>query len=137
MEEREIRALLEARRRALHDRDAAAFLVAYATDATVFDLAPPLVHGPDKAGVAAWMASWESPIGCETRDVRVRSTGDLAFVTGLERLHGRQGGEDRDIWMRFTLGLERGPAGWRILHEHVSVPFRKTTLLAGATDLAP
>ncbi len=137
MEDREIRDLLGARRRALHDRDAAAFLAAYAPDATVFDLAPPLVHGPDRTGVAAWMASWDGPIGSETRDVRIRGAGDLAFVTGLERLHGIQGGEERDIWMRVTLGLERGAAGWHILHEHVSVPFRKTVLLAGATDLKP
>jgi hypothetical protein len=39
--------------------------------------------------------------------------------------------------MRFTLGLAHGPGGWRILHEHVSVPVRKTTVLAGITDLVP
>ncbi|HMQ94609.1 MAG TPA: nuclear transport factor 2 family protein [Amaricoccus sp.] len=132
-----IRELLETRRRALHDRDAEAFLAAYAAEAEVFDLAPPLSHGPDPAGVAAWMASWDGPIGSETRRVAIRSAGGVAFVAGLERLHGRQGGEARDIWMRFTLGLVQGPEGWRIAHEHVSVPVRKTQILMGATDLAP
>jgi ketosteroid isomerase-like protein len=132
-----IRELLESRRRALHERDAAGFLAAYAEDAAVFDLAPPLSHGPDAAGVAAWMASWDGPIGSETRAIAIRCADGVAFVAGLERLHGRQGGETRDIWMRFTLGLAGGPEGWRILHEHVSVPVRKTQILAGATDLTP
>lgn len=132
-----IRELLEARRRALHDRDAKAFLATYAAEADVFDLAPPLSHGPDPAGVAAWMASWDGPIGSETRLVAVRSADGVAFVAGLERLYGRQGGEPRDIWMRFTLGLVRSPEGWRIAHEHVSVPVRKTQILMGATDLVP
>jgi ketosteroid isomerase-like protein len=132
-----IRELLEMRRQALHSRDAAAFLAPYATDASVFDLAPPLSHGPDAAGVSAWMASWHGPIGSETREVAIRCAGDVAFVAGLERLYGMQGGEARDIWMRFTLGLAHGPGGWRILHEHVSVPVRKTTVLAGITDLVP
>lgn len=135
--EADIRDLLEMRRQALHNRDAAAFLAPYATDATVFDLAPPLSHGPDAEGVSAWMASWDGPIDSETQDVAINCGGEVAYVSGLERLFGMQGGEARDIWMRFTLGLVHGPGGWRILHEHVSLPVRKTTVLAGITDLVP
>ena len=117
--------LLTTRAGALHDRDPAAFLATYAPCALVFDLAPPLAHGLDPDGVAAWMASWDGPIGSETRDLRVDAAGTLALVYCLERLHGRQGGEDRDVWMRLTLCLRLGPDGWRITHEHVSVPVRK------------
>ena len=137
MSEADIRAVIEQRRRALHDRHAAAFLATYAADAVIYDLSPPLAHGLDPDGVAAWMASWDGPIGNETRDVAVTLAGPVAIAHGLERLAGRQGGEPRDIWLRFTLVLERSGDGWRVVHEHSSVPFRKGTQLVAATDLTP
>ncbi len=134
----DLHALLAARARALHDRDPAAFLATYAAGALIFDLAPPLAHGLDPEGVAAWMASWDGPIGSGTHELHIEAREDLALVTCLERLHGTQGGEPRDIWMRLTLHLRRGPDGWRITHEHVSVPVRKQDgRLIGATDLRP
>lgn len=133
----EIRAVIDRRRQALHDRDAAAFLATYAPAARVFDLAPPLAHDPDPEGVAAWIASWDGPIGNEAHEVAVTVAGGLAVAHGLERLTGSQDGEPRDIWLRFTLVLERGADGWRIAHEHASVPFRKGVQLTAATDLKP
>lgn len=132
-----IRALLDARRQALHDRDAEAFLAIYAPDALIFDLAPPLAHGLDRRGVADWLASWDGPVASEIRDLRLTVAGDAAYASALERLAGRQGGEDRDIWFRLTLCLARGPEGWRVVHEHVSLPVRKTVALSAATDLIP
>jgi ketosteroid isomerase-like protein len=138
MSENQIRAVIGTRTRALHHRDPAGFLATYAPGARIFDLAPPLAHGLDGQGVADWMASWDGPIGSETREIRVEAAGNLALVTCLERLHGVQGGEARDVWMRLTLGLRRGPVGWRIIHEHVSVPVRKERgRMIGATDLSP
>jgi ketosteroid isomerase-like protein len=135
--ERAIHALLDARRRALHDRDAVAFLAGYAPDAVIFDLAPPLAHGVDPTGVTDWIATWDGPILDETRDVRIVVAGAVAHVFGLERLAGLQGGSRRDIWFRFTLCLERRAEGWRILHEHTSLPFRKGAALTAAADLTP
>jgi ketosteroid isomerase-like protein len=138
MSEPAIRDVIETRRRSLHDRDAAAFCATYAPGALIFDLAPPLAHGLDAQAVAAWMASWDGPIGSGTHDLRVEVADPLALVTCLERLHGTQGGEARDVWMRLTLCLRLGPDGWRITHEHVSVPVRKDHgRLIGATDLSP
>jgi ketosteroid isomerase-like protein len=137
MSEHAIHAIIESRRRALRDRDAAAFLATYAPHAVIYDLAPPLAHGLDPEGVATWMTSWDGPIGNETRDLAVSVAGPVATAHGLERLTGSQGGEPRDIWLRFTLILERSAAGWRIRHEHTSVPFRKGAQLLAATDLRP
>jgi ketosteroid isomerase-like protein len=137
MSEADIRAVIETRRRALHDRDAAAFLATYAPGAEIYDLAPPLAHGLDPDGVAAWLASWDGPVGNETAGVTLTLSGPFAVAHGLERLTGSQGGEPRDIWLRFTLVLERLPEGWRIVHEHTSVPFRKGRQLLAATDLTP
>lgn len=121
-----IATLLRDRAAALRARDAAAFLAGYLPEARIFDLAPPLAHGPDEPEIAAWMASWDGPIGSEIAQLSVCGTGDLALVHGLERLHGRQGGAERDVWMRLTLALVRRPDGWRISHEHVSLPVAKT-----------
>ena len=52
-----IAVLLRDRAAALRARDPAAFLASYLPEARVFDLAPPLAHGPDGQGIAAWMAS--------------------------------------------------------------------------------
>lgn len=138
MSQNEIVALIARRCRAVQDRDAAAFLATYAPEAVVYDLAPPLSHGLDPQGVADWLQSWDGPVVNETRSVTVTVAGPVAVVFGLERLAGRQGGQTRDIWLRFTLGLEHGDAGWRITHEHTSVPFRKTEgQVIAATDLKP
>jgi PhnB protein len=83
------------------------------------------------------MASWGGPIASETRDVHIAVAGGFAHVIGLERLAGEQGGGRRDIWFRFTLCLERRAEGWRIVHEHTSLPVRKETVLIAATDLGP
>jgi uncharacterized protein (TIGR02246 family) len=137
MSEAEIRALVARRSRALRERNAAAFLATYAPDAVIYDLAPPLAHGLEPAGVTAWLASWDGPVGSTTRDIAVAVADPFAAVHGLERLTGSQGGERRDIWLRFTLLLRRSAGGWRIMHEHVSVPFRKAGQLVAATDLVP
>lgn len=138
MGEAEIRALLARRSRALADRDAPDFLATYAPEAVIYDLAPPLAHGLDPEGVATWLASWDGPIRHEMRDVTVTVADGLALAFGLERLAGRQGGEPRDIWFRFTLVLARGDEGWRVTHEHTSVPVRKTDgRVEAATDLKP
>lgn len=138
MSETEIRAVIEARRRALHDRDAVAFLAGYAPQAVIFDLAPPLSHGLDPAGVAAWLATWDGPVVNETRDLVVTVQGRLAHTIGLERLAGTQGGAPRDVWLRLTLCLRRDGTVWRITHEHTSLPVRKTAAgLLALADLRP
>jgi ketosteroid isomerase-like protein len=130
--------VLAARYAALRARDAAAFVAIYAPGAVVYDLAPPLAHPPDEASVAAWMASWDGPIVGEMRHGSVAVAQGIGYIHGLERLSGRQGGEDRDVWLRLTLCLELGASGWRVTHEHTSVPMRKQGgTLIGAIDLKP
>jgi ketosteroid isomerase-like protein len=42
-----------------------------------------------------------------------------------------------DFWMRETLCLQRVAGGWRIVHEHTSVPFYMDGSLRPAFDLQP
>jgi ketosteroid isomerase-like protein len=55
------------------------------------------------------------------------------------RMTGKKKGADQGVsfWMRETVCLERGDGGWRIVHEHASVPFYMDGTLRPAFDLQP
>ena len=69
-DEAEIRNLLEARARCIHDKDAEGALRFYADDIVNFDLAPPLAYrGADAlnpAGLREWFDTWDGPIGMDS-----------------------------------------------------------------------
>jgi PhnB protein len=140
--ETEIRALIDAQVRALRAKDVDGTLAAFSADVVRFDLAPPLRH--DGAGeatrreLAAWFGTWRGALGYETRDFVVAAAGDLAFAYGYIRISGtRTDGARSAVWARQTLGLRRAAGGWRIVHEHSSVPFLMDGSFKAAVDLAP
>jgi len=138
MTEQAVRRLIGVRSEALQSLDAAGFLATYAEDAVIFDLSPPLVHGLDPADVTTWMRTWDRAIENEIRLLLVSAAGGIAHAAGLERLAGSQGGEARDIWFRFTLCFAQTSLGWRISHEHTSLPVRKLGgKLIAPIDLRP
>jgi ketosteroid isomerase-like protein len=135
-----ILALIDARHEAHHNKDGEAVAAGYATDAAVFSLAPPLMyHGVDAAEKQAWLDSWEGPVEIESRDFKLTVSGDFAFGHGFLRLSGTKKGVEGkvDFWMRSTLAFERQIGGWRIVHDHVSVPFYMDGSLRPAFDLLP
>jgi ketosteroid isomerase-like protein len=94
----EIEALFQQLAQAHADHDADAIVEAYAPDAVIYDLAPPLGRrGMHRDSGAAWLAGWEGPIQIDARDVNLTVDGDLAFVSAFNRMRGRQGGADQDI----------------------------------------
>jgi PhnB protein len=140
--EADIRALIEERAAAMRDRDAGRAVAVLASDAVAFELAPPLALGPeavrDEAGLAAWMAGWDGPIGIEIRDLHVEANGEVGWSRSLNRLHGRlKDGRSVDMWMRSTLTFRREQDGWKIVHGHSSVPFRMDGSYRAAVDLRP
>ena len=75
----------------------------YAPGSVIFDLAPPLKHEGSGAGseqgLKEWFATWQGPIGHETRDVSITANGDVAYCHGLIRISGTKvGGEHADVW---------------------------------------
>ena len=123
-----------------YDKDAATFAAQFATNATVFNLAPPLVHhGIDLREKQAWFDSWATPIKIEPRDLKVTVSGDFAFCHGFLHMSGTKKGAEGSIsfWMRETLCLQRDGGQWRIVHEHTSVPFYMDGSLRPAFDLNP
>ena len=132
----EIEALFQKLARAHADHDGNAIVEAYAPDAVIFDLAPPLGRrGMERDGVAAWLGGWDGPIQIDARDVNLTVDGDLAFVSALNRMRGRQGGEDQDMWYRTTMCLRKTSERWRIVHDHSSVPFYMDGSYRAAVDL--
>ena len=42
-----------------------------------------------------------------------------------------------DLWVRTTLGFRKADGRWRVVHEHVSVPFYMDGSERAALDLKP
>lgn len=136
---REITAVLEAVRKGHRDKDAAAIGAQYTSDAVIFDLSPPLGHPLNVPGLAAWLDSWHGPVGLETRDLAIEVSGELAFCHGLSKVTAttKPDGERAEWWQRLTVCLRRTGDGWKIAHEHASVPFYMDGSYRAAIDLKP
>lgn len=133
-----IAAVLGAVREGHRRKDAAAIGAQFATEAVLFDLAPPLAHGFDVPGMAAWLDKWEGPVEIEERDLKVVVSGDLAVCYGLQKVAAITGeGESAEWWQRLTVCLARTDGEWKIVHEHTSVPFHMDGSFRAAVDLEP
>lgn len=132
-----IRAVFEAIAEGHRARDAAAIARNYAPGATIADLSPPLVtRGFDTAATQAWLDGWGGPVELTGRDLVIETDGDLALCHGLQHVRTRTAaGEEAAWWCRATIALARTDAGWRITHEHVSVPFYMDGSYRAAIDL--
>jgi ketosteroid isomerase-like protein len=139
-EEGAILAVVENLRQANHDKNVARFAAQFASDAAVYNLAPPLTHhGIDKVEKQLWYDGWNTPVDIETRDFKVEVSGDLAFCYGFMHMHAGKPGMAFPVsfWMRETVCLMRTDGKWTIVHEHTSVPFYMDGSLRPAFDLQP
>jgi len=139
-DEAEILAVVQNLRRAHLEKDTALFAAQFAPDTAVYNLAPPLVHrGIDIEEKQAWFDSWATPIEIDSHGLKVVGSGDFAVCHGFLHMSGRKKGAEQAVnfWMRETLCLERQGGGWRIVHEHTSVPFYMDAALRPAFDLQP
>lgn len=134
--------LIDEQAKAIHSKDAKAALSLYAPDSVIFDLAPPLQHANTGAAsereLNAWFATWQGPIGYETRGFSITASEDLAFAHGFVRITGTKvGGEHNDLWIRQTICLRKVNGAWKITHDHTSVPFYMDGSYKAAIDLKP
>jgi ketosteroid isomerase-like protein len=139
-DEHKIRDVITGLHRAHYVKDAEAIAAPYVTDATIFNLAPPLVHhGVNAEEKRAWLDSWETPIEIVPQDLSITVSGDFAFAHCFLHMTGTKKGPEGSVsfWMRETMCFERIRGDWRIAHEHTSVPFYMDGTLRPAFDLQP
>jgi ketosteroid isomerase-like protein len=124
-DEVQIRAVIDRVNKAIFAKDASSVISHYAPDAVVFDLAPPLVSaiGTDAVKFQQWLDTWDGPVEREIRNLTISVSGNQAICHGFVRLGGQKGGQRQSFWARVTVALHRNAASWRIVHEHISVPF--------------
>lgn len=141
-DEAAIRTIIDARARAIHDKDADATLASCTPEIVVFDLAPPLAvvgeEALDPTALKAWFDTWDGPIGHTFQNLQVRVADDLALAHGFLRIFGTKvGGASTAVWTRITFGFEKTDGGWAISHEHISTPFYMDGSDRAALDLEP
>ncbi|MFY9529022.1 MAG: SgcJ/EcaC family oxidoreductase [Candidatus Acidiferrales bacterium] len=130
-DETQIRQLIEDWRDALRTRDLDRLMQHYAPDVRFFDAVPPYQH----RGAAAYRRTWElmlphlpPTIGVELCDLEISVSGDLAVMRCLTRIMNEETKQDATCgWVRVTVCYERQQGTWRVIHEHVSVPFDPAT----------
>jgi uncharacterized protein (TIGR02246 family) len=125
--ETQIRALIDDRTEAIRAKDSVTATSGIAPDIVTFDVVNPLEHiGSDASRKRAeeWFASFQGPIGYETRDMNVTAGDDVAFAHGLCHVSAtKTGGGQLDMWWRSTVCFRKFDEKWMVTHEHNSVPF--------------
>ena len=136
----QIRALLDERARAIHDRDAQSLTSVCASDVVSFDALPPLQRlGAEavRARAEEWLGWYDGPVGYRIRDLRITAGDDTALASYLYRVTGTMtNGSMVDMWVRSTVCLRKSGNDWLIAHEHTSVPFDAESARA-TLDLTP
>lgn len=127
-DEDQIRAVLRDYTRAFHDKNAANVVALLTEDVMAFELAPPLLMGPQASRNTAWyeewFQTWKGPVVSESLDLQIAVGRDVAYAYTLQHLTGtRTNGEEVDLWFRATACFRREDGQWRIAHLHNSVPF--------------
>ena len=139
--EAQIRTLIDDWAKALHAKDVDAIMSIYAPDVLAFDLAPPLQHvGADvhRKNFEEWFSTFRGPVGHEFRNLSITAGDDVAFCRCFNRIHGtRTNGEETDVWVRVTVCFRKIAGKWKVVHEHVSVPFYMDGSFKAAVDLKP
>jgi uncharacterized protein (TIGR02246 family) len=130
----QIRQLVEEWRNALAAKQLDELVKHYSPDVLFFDAVPPYQH----KGVEAYRRTWElmlphlpPRIASEIQDLNINVSGDMAFMHCLNRIINADTGEAATCgWVRVTACYRRQQRAWKVIHEHVSVPFDPTTAQA-------
>lgn len=125
---------------AVRAKDVAAITRLYHADIVAFDAIAQLQFKGIDAYRAHWQRCMEFCSGeslFELHQLKVQAKGQLAFSHSLNHCGGaNEKGEMQRCWMRATQCWQHDSNGWKIVHEHYSMPFdmENGTILS---DLAP
>jgi uncharacterized protein (TIGR02246 family) len=122
--ETQIKALIEAWADAVRRHDLPGVLAHHAQDIVMFDVPPPL----QSRGLEAYQKTWDLFFSyhkpSQTFDIEelaITAGEDVAFAVAIMRCVSSPP-EDGGFPFRLTIGLRHIDGGWRITHEHHSVP---------------
>ncbi|WP_119165607.1 YybH family protein [Algihabitans albus] len=104
-----------------------------------YDIMPPLEYSGLEVYRESWknfFGSFQGDPGFEHRDMQIKCSGDVGFVTNLIRVSGNMGGKDASMWLRETHCFQKIDGTWLLVHDHVSVPMDMASGRA-LTDLTP
>ena len=136
----ELATLVDARVSAVAAKDVGALIAQYAEDFSLFDAVGSLRdtgRDAERVRLERWFGAYRTSIDLRIRDLEVVADGDVAFAHYVFHVSGTMvDGTDVAMWVRSTVGFRRGEAGWKIVHEHSSVPFDGATG-AALTTLEP
>ena len=126
-DEAQIRALIDARTKAVRAKDSVGATSSIARDVLTFDVVNPLRHIGSTASrtrAEEWFSSFQDQIGYEIRDLDITAGDDVAFSHGLCHVSAtKAGGGQLDMWWRTTVCFRKIDGTWMVTHEHNSVPF--------------
>jgi uncharacterized protein (TIGR02246 family) len=139
-DEAAVRAVIDALTTAVRAKDVEAMLAQCAPDIVTFDMVPPIKHEGADAIRRLWartLAEFDPPVDYEFRELQITVGDDVAFARSLNRFGGtKAGGKSIVNWLRSTLAFRKIDGKWKIVHEHISVPFDMETGKA-ILDLQP
>jgi ketosteroid isomerase-like protein len=126
-DEAAVHAVLESMARAVRTRNVDAMLAQCAPEVVTFDLVAPIKHEGADTLRQLWgktLAAFEGQLDYDYQQLAIQVDGDVAFARSLNRFGGTTtDGTPVVNWLRSTLGLRRIDGRWKIVHQHVSVPF--------------
>jgi uncharacterized protein (TIGR02246 family) len=139
-DETAVRSVIDAITNAVRAKDVEAMLAHCAPDIATFDMVPPLKHEGAEAIRRLWattLATFDPPLEYDVHHLELMVGGDLAISRSLNRFGGTGTDGTRNVsWLCSTLGLRKLDGRWKVVHEHVSVPFDMETGRA-MLDLKP
>jgi ketosteroid isomerase-like protein len=122
--ETQIKALIEAWADAVRRHDFPGILAHHAQDIVMFDVPPPL----QSRGIEAYKKTWDLFFSChkpsqtfDIEELAITAGADVAFAVVIMRCVSNPP-DDAGFPFRLTIGLRNIDGGWRVTHEHHSVP---------------
>jgi ketosteroid isomerase-like protein len=133
-------AVIDALSDAVRAKDIDTLLSYCAPEIATFDLVPPLKHEGPASVRRLWattLGPFEIPLEYDIHELDITVGHDVAFCRSLNRFGGTTRDGTRWVsWLSSTIGLRKINGDWKIVHEHVSVPFDMRSGKA-LLDLAP
>ena len=133
---KELESLFETYKNAVYRKDPEAFLSIYADELQVFDMWGRWSYD-GRADWAGMVTDWFASLGTERdvvtfEEISVQTSGDLATATAYMRFAAVNpaGEELRHLYNRLTWIARKKNGGWKIVHQHTSVPVDGETLKA-------